>query len=427
MSGRWLSLAVLLALAAAAPGRGPVEDYARLDPQQLGVAPVPAKKDPKTGFVVGGKNPTPLIRKLTEIAGHPVAELEDDMRPGRLSTAGFLGKDERLLDVLAADNRYVVDELGLTHQQLARPLLVLGAVAAKEAAEGPKEVTYQGRRFKVRAVVAKGFVKSPFEDGTRTNCEATVENLANGRKLTYSLLVPQMVERYGFYEGKGTRYRIDPRAVVELFDFLKPAARDEAGWKKLFDGKSLDGWRACDFYGAGKVHVQDGALVMDKGKLMTGVVYRKGDFPKMDYEVTLEGKKVAGDDFFCTTTFPVGDSFCSLVVGGWSGTVVGLSSVDFMDASMNETRKDKEFAAGRWYRVRIRVSQKRIEAWIDREQVVDLDTSDRQLSIRTECNACRPFGIATYETAGAVRDVRVRSLSAAEKKALAEKKSEKKE
>ncbi len=433
MIGRWLppaALAALLALSPPARGRGPGEDYARIDPQKIGVAPVAAKKDPKTGFVVGGKNPTSLILKLTEIAGRPVADLEDDMRPDRLSTAGFLGKDERLLDVLAADNRYVVEELGLTHQQLASPLLVLGAVAAREAATGPKEVTSRGRRFKVRAVLAKGFVKSPFEDGTRTNCEATVENLATGRKLTYSLLVPQMIERYGFYEGKGTRYRVEPRAVVEVFDFLKPAAgagRGEAGWRKLFDGKSLDGWKACGFYGEGKVHVQDGALVMEKGKLMTGVTYRKGDFPKMDYEVTLEGKKVAGNDFFCTTTFPVGDSFCSLVVGGWSGTVVGLSSVDFMDASMNETRKDKEFEAGRWYRVRVRVSRARIEAWIDRDTVVDLDTTDRRLSIRTECKACRPFGIATYETTGAVRDVRVRSLSEAETKALAEKKSEKKE
>ena len=431
MIGRWLApagLAVLMALSPAAPGRGPVEDYTRADPERLGVAPVPAKKDPKTGFVVGGKNPTSLIAKLTEIAGRPVADLEEDMRPGRLSTAGFLGKDERLLDVLAADNRYVVEELGLTHQQLARHLLVLGAVAVKEAVKEPKEIAYHGRRFKVRATRHAAIVKSPFEDGTRTNCEATVENLGNGRKLTYSLLVPQMIERYGFYEGKGTRYRVEPRAVVEVLEFLKPAQRpgtDEAGWKKLFDGKSLDGWKATDFFGAGKVHVKDGAIVMEKGKLMTGVTYSRGGFPKIDYEVTLEGQKVAGDDFFCTTTFPVGDSFCSLVVGGWSGTVVGLSSVDFMDASMNETRKDMKFEAGRWYRVRLRVSQKRVEAWIDREKVVDLDTTDHRLTIRTECNACRPFGIATYETAGAVRDVRVRALTEAEKKALAGKKSAK--
>jgi hypothetical protein len=197
-------------------------DYAKVPPESLGVRPVPPRKDPRTGFVVGGKNSTSLIRKLAEVAGRPLADLEDDMRPGALSTAGFLGKDERLLDVLAADNRYVVTELGLTHQQLARPLLVLGAVAAKGAVRGPKEVTYHGRRFKVRAALSRGFVKSPFRDGARTNCEVMVENLGSGKKLTYSLLVPQMIERYGFYEGKGTRYRVEPRAILEVFDFLRP-------------------------------------------------------------------------------------------------------------------------------------------------------------------------------------------------------------
>ena len=215
-------LAVLLVLSAVA-GQGPAEDYTNTDPERLGVKLVSPKKDPKTGFVVGGKNPTSLLAKLTEIAGRPVGDLEEDMRPGRLSSAGFLGEDERLLDVLAADNRYVVEELGLTHQQLARHLLLLGAVAQKEAVKEPKEIAYHGRKFKVRATLFKSSVKSPFEDGTRTNCEATVENLGNGKKLTYSLLVPQMIERYGFYEGKGTRYRVEPRAVLQVLDFLKPA------------------------------------------------------------------------------------------------------------------------------------------------------------------------------------------------------------
>jgi hypothetical protein len=31
-----------------------------------------------------------------------------------------------------------------------------------------------------------------------------------------------MIERYGFYEGKGTMYRVDPRQILEVFDFLKP-------------------------------------------------------------------------------------------------------------------------------------------------------------------------------------------------------------
>ena len=211
-------------------------------------------------------------------------------------------------------------------------------------------------------------------------------------------------------------------SVLRAEDAPKP---DKDGFYQLFDGKSLDGWKSADFYGAGKVRVEGGAILMPKGKLMTGATYTRGDFPKMDYEVTLEGKKVEGNDFFCTTTFPVGDAFCSLVVGGWSGPVVGLSSIDYMDASENETRKDREFKAGRWYRVRIRVSRKQIEAWIDRDKVVDLDTTDRKISIRGECAPCRPFGIATYETTGAVRDIRVRPLTEAEKKAPRETKTDK--
>src|SRR4051794_21068174 len=196
------------------------------------------------------------------------------------------------------------------------------------------------------------------------------------------------------------------------------AEKEKAGWKKLFDGKSLAGWKSADFFGKGKVRVKDGAIVMEKGKQMTGIAYGRGDFPKMDYEVTLEAKKVEGSDFFCTTTFPVGDSFCSLVVGGWGGKVVGLSSIDSLDALRNETNKSKELKHGRWYRIRIRVSPSRIEAWIDSEKMVDLDTTDRSISIRVECQRCKPFGIATWQTTGAVRDVRVRALSAAEKKAL---------
>ncbi|MGL4552276.1 MAG: 3-keto-disaccharide hydrolase [Gemmataceae bacterium] len=181
-------------------------------------------------------------------------------------------------------------------------------------------------------------------------------------------------------------------------------------WTALFDGKSMEGWKESDFFGKGKSHVKGGALVMEKGKALTGVTYAGKDFPKTDYEFTFEAKKVDGDDFFCTSTFPVGESHCSFVVGGWSGTVVGLSNLDFQDASSNDTSKYMEFQTGRWYRITVRVTPKRIAAWIDGKPMVDADISDRTVGIRVECNACRPFGLCTYNTVGAVRDVRVRKL-----------------
>lgn len=206
----------------------------------------------------------------------------------------------------------------------------------------------------------------------------------------------------------------------------EPAGKsdDKASVKELFDGKTLKGWKAADFVNAGKLHVKDGNLVMDKGNRMTGCVYTGKDFPKIDYEVTLEGKKVEGDDFFCTTTFPVGDSFCSLVVGGWGGGVVGISSINGADASENETHQSREFKADRWYKVRIRVTTPKVEAWIDDDKVIDLERQGRKLTTRIECRECEPFGFATYATTGAVRRVQVRGLTAAEKKAAAEKKKE---
>jgi len=169
------------------------------------VAPVQPKKDERTGFVVGGKNDTTLIRGLKEINGRTVADLEKDMRPGAksdvASRAGFLGPDEKLLDVMAADNKYVVDDLGLTHQELAKHLHAIGSIGRWQAWEHRRfeyEFVYHSRRFKATTLVSKGFQPSPFQDGTQSGIDLTVENLDTGKKLTYGLLVPYMIERYGF-------------------------------------------------------------------------------------------------------------------------------------------------------------------------------------------------------------------------------------
>lgn len=195
-----------------------------------------------------------------------------------------------------------------------------------------------------------------------------------------------------------------------------PAAKDKAAWRQLFDGKTLDGWKQAQFTRDGKVTVKDSTVVIEKGSSMTGIAYTRGDFPKTNYEVELEGKKIDGDDFFCTTTFPVGDSFCSFVVGGWGGTTVGLSSIASADASANETTKSKEFKRDQWYRLRIRVTPDKIQCWIDKEQMVDLELEGKKINIRVECAPCKPFGVATYATTGAVRNIRVRTLTDAEKK-----------
>jgi hypothetical protein len=130
----------------------------------------------------------------------------------------------------------------------------------------------------------------------------------------------------------------------------------------------------------------------------------------MNYELSLEAQRVSGSDFFCGLTFPVGDAPCSFICGGWGGGVVGLSSLDGNDASENETTKYQEFESKRWYKIRVRVTQGKIQAWIDDKQMVDVDTADKKISIRLEVEPSRPLGIATYNTAAALRDIKVREV-----------------
>ncbi len=222
-----VSLTALLILAGgiAAQDQNKLADYTKVDPKTLGIEPCPVEKDEKTGFLVGGKNETARIAKLPSIAGRTIKQLEKDMRPGVLSRLGFLGKDESLLEILAADNRFVVETKGLTHQELGKHLHIVGAIAVKHAQDNPYEFLYHGKRFKATAKTFPNFVESPFDDGTRANAAVNLWNVASGKTIAFSTLVPHIVERYGFYEGKGTTYRVEPQAILDAFDFL---TRDKA-------------------------------------------------------------------------------------------------------------------------------------------------------------------------------------------------------
>lgn len=213
---------VMLALVVPLQAEDKLNEYSQASWKELGLELVTPEKDKETGFVVGGVNDTKLLASVKSFNGRTIAELEKDMRPGAKSEVGsrkgFLGEQESLLEVLAADNKYVVDERKLDHQQLARHMLALAAIGQKEK---DKEFRYEGKRYKVTLVLARGHQLSPFYDDTQTNVLATVRNVDGNFELSYSLLVPQMMERYGFYEGKGTPYRVPPEQILKLLDFVK--------------------------------------------------------------------------------------------------------------------------------------------------------------------------------------------------------------
>lgn len=196
------------------------------------------------------------------------------------------------------------------------------------------------------------------------------------------------------------------RLALGIVDTNAPTGGQE---RALFDGKTLQGWAITDFAGHGDVRVKDGELILEQG-FITGVHWTN-DVPKGNYEISLEAKRVVGNDFFCGLTFPIGGTNATLIVGGWGGGVVGISSIDGYDASENETTKFKGFEKDRWYPIRVRVGPEKLEAWVNQEKVVDVKMAGKKFGLRSgPIEQSVPLGIATYETTSHLRNIVLRLL-----------------
>ncbi|MGC4005349.1 MAG: DUF1080 domain-containing protein [Pirellulales bacterium] len=194
------------------------------------------------------------------------------------------------------------------------------------------------------------------------------------------------------------------------------AKADDKKWTSLFDGKTLTGWKKPVFGTEGEIEVKDGAIRLGFGDGCTGVTLDK-EFPKSGYEIELEARRFEGNDFFCGLTFPVEKSACTFVVGGWGGTLVGLSCLDGQDAANNDTSKFMDFKEKTWYKIRVRVIPERITTWIDDKETSDAKLKDREVSIRSEVELSKPLGITSWKTTADLRNIRYRTLTDAEKKA----------
>ncbi|WP_397571141.1 DUF1080 domain-containing protein [Schlesneria sp. T3-172] len=198
-------------------------------------------------------------------------------------------------------------------------------------------------------------------------------------------------------------------------------------WKSLFDGKTLKNWQSSNFGGEGNVAVENGMIVLSQGSDMTGVTWTGDELPRMNYEVVVTAQRIEGNDFFCGMTFEVDKDPCSLIIGGWGGGIVGISSLDGLDAANNETARYESFERGKWYKIRLRVAEQGLMAWIDDKQVVSVSTKGRKISIRGEVEPSRPFGISCYATTAGLKDIKIRNLTEEEAKAPLIRTEEKKE
>ena len=120
----------------------------------------------------------------------------------------------------------------------------------------------------------------------------------------------------------------------------KPRRPAPRGRKSCSTARASTAGRRPTSSSAGEVKVEDGKIVMSAGRSMSGITSTRQDLPTTNYELSYEAMRTRG-----TRLLRRGDAsrsasrYITLVNGGWGGNVTGLSSLDGMDASENETTR----------------------------------------------------------------------------------------
>ncbi len=141
--------------------------------------------------------------------------IQQNMAPGVMTRDGFLGTDGRkLIDILISDDA-AVKRLDLDHRKIAAAMRHLRNAGTR----GLGELITVPPHFEVRVESVRGKLPCPFgHPGLVAKTNITVRNLKQDREITFTDLHIHLIEAHGFYEGKGSSFRLDPADLVEILE-----------------------------------------------------------------------------------------------------------------------------------------------------------------------------------------------------------------
>ncbi len=152
-----------------------------------------------------------------------LTQAQSNMQPGVISVQGFLGTDHRDLIEILDEDANTVKNLGLTHQQIAAKMQEF----RKKGEPGLDEFVHIEPHFEVRVSTVRGGMRCPFEDkGLVQKSNIEVKNLSNNTEITYTDLCIHFIEKHGFYQGKGSPFRLSPAKLAEVLEIIPEKQAD---------------------------------------------------------------------------------------------------------------------------------------------------------------------------------------------------------
>ncbi|MDT8391521.1 MAG: hypothetical protein RRC34_13545, partial [Lentisphaeria bacterium] len=145
-------------------------------------------------------------------------EILDRMRPGVLSAEGFLGADPRSLDQMIAEDVAELEGEGITIGELGAALNDLHQ-RVDAALGGP--VSLADGQVTAEEIEVMGRIPCPFGCGTLAH-KAVIHVRFHGKQLLLTPLHGHLISEHGFFQGRGTIFRLEPKVAAELFRLLCP-------------------------------------------------------------------------------------------------------------------------------------------------------------------------------------------------------------
>lgn len=142
-------------------------------------------------------------------------KVQNNMQPGVITLEGFLGADKRnLIDILTEDDAEV-KRMDLTHERIAETMVAF----REKGKKGLGEFIHVDPHFDVKVDTVRGKLPSPFGGpGLYPKINTTVVNKRLDRTIWFSDLQIHLIRDHGFYEGKGSRFRLEPRDLIDILE-----------------------------------------------------------------------------------------------------------------------------------------------------------------------------------------------------------------
>ena len=154
------------------------------------------------------------MRTQRPIKQNPALDRVEETMHGIGTLGTFMGWDSRKLVEIITDDQDMVCSLGLSHERIAQRLEEITRIAKKEFGD---TVTIEDR-FEVSADEVRGVVPCPWQhpNGLFRKSHMEIKDLISGERLIWTDLSIHLIRDHGFYQGKGSPYRLEPKVIKEM-------------------------------------------------------------------------------------------------------------------------------------------------------------------------------------------------------------------